>query len=200
VTDALKAELKLAEEVTSEVKTILSQYKFSDEEWSTVVIAFIDQGLEHHAAILLMLRSGLIGSAFAMVRPLVEIAVRGTWITTSASEAEVKKFREKDQIDLSFGQMSAAIDKTCGIDFFAPFKIKSWDALNSYTHTGILQLGRRFTGHQLKPSYTEGEQIEVVRTSTVTVLMLVRPFLVRHGQNDAAKAIDALGQKMVRKN
>src|SRR5216684_6819729 len=150
---AVDAEMKLAEEVVDEVKRILSSHKFSDEEWSTVVIGFIAQGIEHHAAILLLLRSGLVGSGFALVRSLIEILVRGVWVTACATEAQVKKFRERDKLDLTFGEMSDAIDKTCGIDFFHDFKTRSWDALNSYTHAGILQLGRRFTGDKLEPSY-----------------------------------------------
>jgi len=196
---AVDAEMKLAEEVVDEVKRILSSHKFSDEEWSTVVIGFIAQGIEHHAAILLLLRSGLVGSGFALVRSLIEILVRGVWVTACATEAHVKKFREQDKLDLSFGEMSDAIDKTCGIDFFHDFKTRSWDALNSYAHTGILQLGRRFSADKLEPSYKENEQIEVVRTSTITIVLLVRPFLVRQGQNEAAKEIDKLGERLIRK-
>lgn len=197
--DALQAELKLAEEGIDEVKRILSSHHFSDDEWSTTVIGFIAQGIEHHAAILLLLRSGLVGSAFALVRSVVEILVRGVWMTTCATEAQVKKFREQDKIDSSFGEMSGAIDKACGIDFFQDFKTKSWDALNSYTHTGILQLGRRFSGDKLEPSYTDGEQIEVLRTSTISIVLLVRPFLMRHGQKEAAVEVDKLGARLSRK-
>ncbi len=196
---AVDAEMKLAEEVMDEVKRILSAHTFSDEEWSTVVIGFIAQGIEHHAAILLLLLSGLVGSGFALVRSLIEILVRGVWVTACATEAHVKKFREQDKLDLSFGEMSDAIDKTCGIDFFHDFKTRSWDALNSYAHTGILQLGRRFSADKLEPSYKENEQIEVVRTSTITIVLLVRPFLVRQGQNEAAKEIDKLGERLIRK-
>jgi hypothetical protein len=31
-----------------------------------------------------------------------------------------------------------------------------------YAHSGNLQLGRRFTGNELKPSYRDGDIIEVV--------------------------------------
>lgn len=196
---ALEAELKLAEEVVDGVKRVLSKHKFSDDEWSTTVIAFIAQGIEPHAAILLLLRSRLLGSGFALVRSLVEILVRGVWMTACATDAQVKKFREQDNLDLTFGEMSDAIDKACGIDFFHDFKTRSWDALNSYTHTGILQLGRRFTGDNLEPSYKDGEQIEVIRTSTISIVLLVRPFLMRHGQKEAAEEIDKLGKRLNRK-
>ncbi len=121
------------------------------------------------------------------------------WITACATESQVTKFRDQDKLDLTFGEMSEAIDKACGIDFFHDFKIRSWYALNSYTHTGILQLGRRFTGHKVEPSYTDGEQIEVIQASTISILLLVRPFLMRHGQNEAAESIDKLGDSLKRR-
>ena len=111
------------------------------------MVGIIDQALEHHAAILLLLRSGMAGSAFALTRPVTEAVVRGVWLTACASDAEVRKFVKKDKIELTYGQMSAAIDTTCGIDYFAAFKTQSWETLNSYTHTGMLQIGRRFTGN-----------------------------------------------------
>ena len=113
MSEALEAELKLAEEVVDGVKRVLSDHKFFDDEWSTTVISFIAQGIEHHAAILLLLRSKLIGSGFALVRSFIEILVRGVWITACATEGQVKKFRDEDKLDLMFGQMSDAIDKAC---------------------------------------------------------------------------------------
>lgn len=199
MSEALESELRLAEEVVTGVKRVLSAHKFSDDEWSTVVIGFIAQGIEHHDALLLLLRSKLIGSGFALVRSVIEILVRGVWITTCATDAQVTKFRDQDKIDLTFGEMSDAIDKACGIDFFHDFKPQSWATLNSYTHTGILQLGRRFSGDKLEPSYTDGEQIEVLRTSTIAIVLLVRPFLMKHGQKEAAVEIDNLGVRLNRK-
>ena len=64
----LDAELRSSEETVLEVKRILNRDKTSDDERSTVVVAFIDQAIEHHAAILLLLRSALVGSAFALTR------------------------------------------------------------------------------------------------------------------------------------
>lgn len=188
----LDAELKSSEGTVLEVKRILNRDQTSDDERSTVVVAFIDQAIEHHAAILLLLRSGLVGSAFALTRSVTEILVRGVWLTACATDKEVKKFVKKDKIDPAFGEMSEAIDKTCGLDYFNDFKKQSWKTLNSYAHTGMLQVGRRFTGNTLAPSYKDTEKIEVLRAITSCILLLVRPFLARQGHLDSAKAIDRL--------
>jgi hypothetical protein len=190
MTPSTEAELKASEATIEDLKRILSQNKYTDEEWSTTTIGFIAQGIEDHAAFVLLIRSDLIGAAFALVRVIVEILVRGVWITTCACDAQITKFRDHDKLDLSFGQMSDAIDASQGLEFFHEFKTQTWNMLNSYTHTGILQLGRRWTGEQLKPSYTEDEITEMTDASTLSLVMLVRPFLAKHGHLDSAKEVD----------
>jgi len=195
VSAAVEKELKSSEAVILEVKKILNSNKYTDEEYSTVVAGFIDQVIEHLEAIILLTRSNINGSAFALVRSGAEGLVRGVWFTACATQPQVLKFRNDDKIDPTFGEMSEAIDKKCGIDFFADFKKRSWNPLNSYTHTGILQIGRRFTGNVLEPSYKDAEIIEMIRMITVCILLLVRPYLVRQKHDVSAKAIDALGDK-----
>jgi hypothetical protein len=188
-------ELKLAEGIAKEIKKVITPLKYPDDEWSTTVAAFIDLAFEHHTAIILLIRSSLFGSAFALLRSIVEIVVRGVWIATCATEEQIKKFREKDEIDPSFGEMAKAIDAKCGIDYFHDLKTKTWTALNSYTHSGVLQLGRRFTGNNLIPSYRDEEKISVIRLSTTMLLMIVRPFLAKHGHNNEAAEIDQIGSR-----
>ncbi len=195
VSAEVEKELKSTEAVILEIKKILNSHHYTDEEYSTVVAGFIDQVLEHLEAIILLTRSNLNGSAFALVRSVAEGLVRGVWFTTCASHDQVMKFRDDDKIDQTFGEMSNAIDAKCGIDFFADFKKRSWNPMNSYTHTGILQIGRRFTGHVLIPSYKDGEITEMMRVSTTCIILLVRPYLVRQGHVESAKAIDVIGEK-----
>ncbi|MFZ0523940.1 MAG: hypothetical protein WAL95_23145 [Candidatus Acidiferrales bacterium] len=126
---AVENELKLAEGVSTEIKRVITPLKYADDEWSTTVAAFIDQAFEHHAAIILLIRSALFGSAFALLRSVVEIVVRGVWIATCATDAEIKRFRERDEIDHTFDDMTKAIDAACGIDYFHNLKKRSWAAL-----------------------------------------------------------------------
>ena len=78
--NTVENDLKLAEGVANEIKGVITPLKYADDEWSTTVAAFIDQAFEHHAAIVLLIRSALFGSAFVLLRSLVEIVVRGVWI------------------------------------------------------------------------------------------------------------------------
>ncbi|MEO7030536.1 MAG: hypothetical protein ABI147_14165 [Acidobacteriaceae bacterium] len=67
--------------------------------------------IEHQEAILLLVMHGMAGSASALVRPIVEGAFRAIWINLPATDEEVKRFNEKDKIDLEFGEIATELDK-----------------------------------------------------------------------------------------
>ncbi len=54
------------------------------------------------------------------------------------------------------------------------------------------QLGRRFTKHEVKDSYTEEQVYEMTTSMTTCVLLLISRFLAKRGHPDEAKQIDAL--------
>jgi len=188
----LDAEMKSSEATVLEIKRLLNKERFPDDERTTVVAALIHQAIEHHVSILLLLRSELIGSAFALTRSVSEILYRGVWLNTCATDEEVQKFAVFDKFELTIGEMVNAIDAACGLEFFREFKRQTWKTLNSYAHTGMLQIGRRFTGDRLGPSYTDREKIEVLRAIRLCIVMLVRPFFAKHGHLDSAKEVDKL--------
>jgi hypothetical protein len=157
------------------------------------VIGFISILVEHQEAFLLLVMREMFGSAFALGRPIVEGMYRALWLNVPATDAEVKRFNEKDEIELTLMQIAEAIDPAHNTDtFFQDFKKQAWKALNSYTHTGMLQIGRRFSGHEVVNSYTEAEIFEMTTTATTCVLVVISRFLAKQGHPDDAKAIDAL--------
>jgi hypothetical protein len=192
---SVEQELKEAEETIQEVKNVLTGLHLSGEDWSIIAAAMIHQGIEHHEAIVLLIRNRHVGSAFALVRSVLEIFVRGAWFTCCATQEQITKFRQHDKIDLTFGEMADAIDQSQQIDYFHDLKAEAWKMLNSYAHTGRLQLGRRFTGDALAPNYKEGEIIEMVRAITIWTLLLVQPYLMKNKQEDASKRIIGLSEK-----
>lgn len=196
---SVEEELNKAQSTMEEVKKVLNGLKLSGDDWSIVVAGMIHQGIEHHDSILVLIRSKLTGSAFALVRVVMEILVRGAWIMCCATPKQVTRFINEDKIDPTFGDMSEAIDKSQSITYFSDLKQKTWGMLNSYTHTGILQLGRRWTGDKLEPSYKDGEITEVLRACTTWILLLVQPYLAKNSQADASKRIVALGEYLLPK-
>jgi hypothetical protein len=188
-----KAHLNKVEQVIETAKEMLSRYVYLDDLRTVLVVAFIDQAIEHHAAMLLLIRAGRVGSAFALARSIFEGLYRGAWILICATEAELERFEREDKLPLNMPEMAKALDAKTDLDsFFVDLLNRGWRGLNSYTHTGLLQLGRRFTGHKLEPAYTDPEIVEITTTTTTCLLLLVRPFFAHHKHDYDAKEIDKL--------
>ena len=63
----------------------------------------------------------------------------------------------------------------------------------SYAHSGVLQIARRFTNGDVKPSYSEGEILEVLKATTTAVVLLTRVFFVSMGcQREADKTVEIM--------
>ena len=91
------------------------------------------------------------------------------------------------------GEIAAALDLAHDTgDFFQDFKKGAWNALNSYTHGGMLQLGRRFTKHDVANNYSERGIYGMTTTLTTCVLILISRFLARQGHASDAKEVDEL--------
>jgi hypothetical protein len=193
MTKALGEHLIRCEHAIQTAKPILGKHGFPDDYRTVTVIGFISVLIEHQESLLLLIMHDKAGSAFALARPIVEGAYRGMWLNLPATDEELRQFNEKDKIDPEFGAIAAALDAAYGTgDFFQDFKNRAWKSLNSYTHGGMHQIGRRFMKHEVLNNYTEGEIYEITTTVTTLVLVLISLFLKKQGHADSAKAIDGL--------
>ena len=126
----------------------------------------------------MLVRSNKIGSSFALIRSVVEGVYRGMWINFCATDTEMQEFEREDRLPVNMTQMAQAIDeKYQAQGFFEDLRAKSWAALCSYTHTGMLQLGRRFIGASAQPAYTDREILVATTTATTCILLLIGKFL-----------------------
>lgn len=193
MTNEVKEHLVRCENAVQTAKPILGRYSFPDDYRTVTVIGFISMVIEHQESALLLIMHDKVGSAFTLGRPIFEGTYRGLWINACATDEEIKKFNEKDKIDLEFGEIAAALDPAHNTgDFFQDLKSRAWKALNSYTHGGMLQLGRRFTKHDVVNNYTDGDIYEMTTVATTCVVILISRFLARQGYATDAKAIDDL--------
>ena len=127
MTNTLKEHLIRCEKAMQAAKPILGKHAFSDDPRTVTVIGFISILVEHQESVLLLVMHNKAGSAAALVRPIVEGAYRAMWVNLPATEDEVKKFNEKDKIDLEFGEIAGALDKAYDMgDFFQNYKTKTW--------------------------------------------------------------------------
>lgn len=187
MTKELREVLARLEAAIQLTKPILERqgYKIADEQAqlrTPLVIAIMSQAIEHHEAMLLLIMQDITGSALALARSVVEGMYRSLWIDRVATDVEIRRFLRKDDIKIGIGTMAEAIDMAYSAgNAFRDLKRGSWDMLNSYTHNGMQQIGRRFTKAEMRPSYTDHQRATIMEVVTVCILLLVRGFLETRG-------------------
>ena len=146
--------------------------KIGSDTRTRLVAGCLDTALEHHKAILLLVSRSLYGSAFALVRLLFEAYIRGIWLHRCALESDLELFKT-EKLEKRFGTFLEEIERIDGFEegALSNAKFKSWSAMNSYTHTGFMQIVRRNTASAIEPNYAEDEIIEALNFANAIGLL-----------------------------
>jgi hypothetical protein len=139
----------------------------------TITPVYSNLSLDHHTAIILLLRNRIYGSALALVRPVFEAMLRAHWVVGCAKDVEVDPLSEARDFDVMSRVDANRIDAAFQADgFFRQASIDASKAMNAYTHSGLPQLVRQFSGTRVEASYSEPDVQEGLRASAASVLLL----------------------------
>jgi hypothetical protein len=150
---------------------------------------------EHHRSIVLLVANRLYGSAFALARPIYETLVRGLWIWRCATEEQIQKIIDKDDVDRSLSKFLSDIEEKEEAEYLGQelnkVKEKHWKSLSSFTHTGFHPIARRNTLEHIESNDDEDEIEHIVgfvdALALLAVLMLAGPGLAAN--NDLAEEV-----------
>jgi hypothetical protein len=116
--------------------------------------------------------------------------LRAFWINKVATEQQIEQ-ATRDELGFPIEKICDEVkrdyfsdrppDEALLFDNFLQRINEAWGPMCSYTHSGELQLARRFTGDELKPNYSEGEIAEALNLVTVALLLLMHTFFVSMG-------------------
>jgi hypothetical protein len=145
--------IAVAETMHNFVLESVPQRFLTNTDQKTIVVALFSLVVEHHGAILTLLKLGRFdGSAFALVRPLIDAVYRAFWVHYCAKPEHLAAIRKGD----------------------SPYPgLPHVKTLHGYTHGGLEQLGRRFDpSGNVQPNYAAGERLEVISSVTAYLVML----------------------------
>ena len=170
--------------VRNRLQQMLSELGYACEDINNLLAAYTDIALEHHESIYLLINQKFYGSAFALVRPLFDTFYRAHWVYGCATKDQVHEICNNDSFKFpKMSDMVQSIDEKYASDtFFSSIRDSSWSAMCSYTHTGLLQISRRFTGNTIKPNYNDGEILEVLNSTNVVIMFITRLFFIATNQ------------------
>lgn len=193
MTAALKKHLIRCESAMNTARDALSRHEFPTDSRTLTVIGFISVLAQHQESVLLLVLNDNPASASALVRPVVEGAFRAIWFNNAATDADVEKFNQQDKINLTFGELTTAIDEALQTGgMFKSFKDRTWDPLNSFTHGGMHQIARCFLNREVAKNYNESDLREITTLVTLTVLLAIALFLEKHGHSSSVSQIQAM--------
>jgi hypothetical protein len=199
MTSSLQQALERADAVRSEVRTLIAGDYHNTEIKQRLAAAYTSLALEHHEAITRLIRSDLHGSAMALVRPVFEILFQSHWVFGCAKPNDVDRIAKGKKFDFpGMGTLVQDVDNAYGTGgFFSEVKRRGWNAMNSYTHSGILQLSSRFDGDSVTPNYDEGALTEAVNTTTIAIAMMGRFLSLATNRTGAAATANQVLEKLL---
>jgi len=185
----VKNELASAQRFGEELEAlVVNRGQCPDDDRNILLMGYWSLLFDFHKSVLTLIPKPLCGGAFALVRPCME-AVARAHVAVKGTEAEIKTLQD-DTYRTNFFTIGPWIDGTFGaVKLFTNMFDRARNALHSYTHAGISQLGRRYDDHNLRPSYRDGEIIEVIQVCTSAVWMVTN--LVTKHMGWAEEAVKA---------
>jgi hypothetical protein len=152
--------------------------------------AYFDQVQEHVRATYLLLRHGLTGSAFSLVRVTFETIYRGLWLRHCATDQQLAHFQKKDELP-NRAQIIEAVESLDAYNSGVLSRISKdyWSAMCSYAHGGYLPVMRRITSRGIEPNYSEGEIKEVILFAAVWALTAGLEIFDMAGRIDLCEAV-----------
>ena len=143
------ARLELAKAVYNLVTELHPTGTYTPDLRNTLFHALADQVIEHLGAVIhLVERRQFFGSAFALLRPLIETYLRAVWIHSIASDADFTAIREKKKdVFPSFSRCRAAVEayfELNGVPGLYAMDKEFVTSLHGFTHSGLEQIVNRF--------------------------------------------------------
>lgn len=156
-----------AEVLSISLELLLAEKSFVvRDERDRLCLLYWSLVFEHHQGILLLLRRKFFGTAFALMRPIIEAFLR-LYAVMHGTDSQVAAIRN-GTYSADFADIGAKIDQMAGIEpLLGPFFKKNAKVLHGFTHGGLEQLHRRLRGGDIVANYADEEVRDVIRFTTM---------------------------------
>lgn len=167
----LKAEIEQTRKVCAQLENfIFKRQPLALDERKALLVAHWTLMIEYHMSITSLLQQNLSGGAFSLMRPLTEAWLRAH-LVVSGNDKVFQSIKD-DSYRTNFGEVPKQIDDAFGLEFFGKNLSPSViSALHSFTHSGGMQIARRFKGLSFEPSFSDEEKWRLVYISLLALSM-----------------------------
>jgi len=182
-------EMRRAQEMNQFVAAQLTG-QYPREDRRDLLARFLSITKSHHEAIMLLCyEERLLGSAFALWRPLVEASIRGSFVAFLATPVQIEQIKRGETPYGNVNALAKDLDtlfETEGL--FTRDAGEAWGMMCGFTHGGLEQLNRRIDDNGEIGCYFDPEEVQALLARSTSVL--VRTALQFLGESHRQEACD----------
>lgn len=148
--------------------------------------AQLGTSLEHHHAIALLLNAERRTSAFALLRPLWESFIRGTWLMHCVADEQIDSYWTKPLPPAAriIEDLEALPDLEWRV--LAEHKDAYWDAMCDFTHSGATQMQQWQSEEFIEPRHTVDDTARVAYMAGLYALLSAVTLVGIAGEHERA--------------
>jgi hypothetical protein len=168
----LERAIKQSEQWMVHSSNLVDGLDISSTTQSRVAAALFHLCTEHQQSVHTLADHGLIGSAFALLRPQFEAYVRGVWYHRCATDDQSNAFikgAEPPRIRNLLSDITKIADFNS--ESLIATKTSVWDMLNDFTHGGHVQVRARLTPVEITRNYKTEHIVGMLRWSSILSFM-----------------------------
>ncbi len=168
--------------------------KYPSDDRRVLLAFFLSLAQSHHEAIIVLCcHERLIGSAYALLRSLVEVVCRGSFVGFVATPEEIETIMQGGEPYGTFKELATKLDDVFKMEgLFTRYAGDTWKALNGFTHGGLEQLSRRIGGNGEIGCHFEQEEVQLLLADSTSLLFRIAiQFLEAMDRQDACDTLTA---------
>jgi hypothetical protein len=177
----------------AEAERIVELHKYPDDPRTVLVRGMLATIVQHHRSILLLIKSGVDNSAYALARVIVRSTRYGLWINSCATSDQVLTIPQEDDVLLSIPEMNKEIEVAYqGDPFFAELRDRWAAKLHRYSSETIVLFGQFSIDPKSGLEHQDEEVKDVVTIATLCIVLLASKFLATQKRVVESKQVEAL--------
>jgi hypothetical protein len=177
----------------AEVERIVDLHKCPDEPRTVLVRGLMATLDQHHRGVLLLIDSGLVGPAYALVRDIIRGTRVSLWINACATSDQIFSIHQGEEFVVSIPEMNKDIDEAYqGDPFFVELRDRWAAKLDRYSRETIIRVGHFHLDPKSGLKHQDEEVRDAVTTATLCIVMLASKFLATQKHAVESKQVEAL--------
>ena len=176
-----------------EVERIVDLHEYPEDPRTVLVrglLATIDQ---HHRSVLLLIKSGIVTSAYALARVIIRSTRYGLWINSCATSDQILRIPQEDDVILSIPEMNKEIGAAYQDDpFFVELRDRWATKLYRYSSEAIVLFGQFCIDPKSGLEHQDEEVKDVVTMATLCIVLLASKFLATQKHAVESKQVEVL--------